>query len=104
MHVERREWEPGMRRIVEGLPSTADPPSNVHVLETFEPFEPGGESPPTPSGVRWTVVDVRGNPRGQVATRSEAVRLMSTLAGRMPGALPLRVMDREGHETGDRLA
>lgn len=91
-----------MRRTKEGLAASGVRPGNLRVLESFEP-EKAAPSPTATSG-QWTVVDTNGSPRGRVTTRSEAVRLMSTLAGRMPRALPLRVMDCEGHETGDRLA
>ena len=95
-----------MKRTHEPAVPAPEPPSNLRVLESFEPqHRPVPPAPPTPvPSVQWTVVDANGSPQGRLATRGEAVRLMSTLAGRMPGALPLRVMDREGHETGDRLA
>lgn len=92
-----------MKRTKERLAPMADPPSHLRILEAAESGdEPSAPGPATKA--RWTVVDANGSPHGERATRSEAVRLMSTLAGRMPAVLPLRVVDREGHETGDRLA
>ena len=99
-------------RLKELWMSPVDPPSNVRIV-LADPHarvdgspEPKDESLPRSSrlGARWTVVDANGASHGRLATRSEAVRLMSTLAGRIPAALPLHVADRDGHETGDRLA
>ena len=99
-------------RLEELRMSPVDPPSNVRILlaDPHAPaegsLEPAYEPLPRTCilGARWTVVDTNGATHGRLATRSEAVRLMSTLAGQIPAALPLHVADPDGHETGDRLA
>jgi hypothetical protein len=106
-----------MKRSTHVTALTAEPATNLRVLVGFEPRAqtpsvtaraetPKASTPKAdgPSREPWTVVDVTGSAQGHTRTRAEAVRLMSTLAPRMPGTLPLQVTDGEGHLTGDRLA
>jgi hypothetical protein len=57
-----------------------------------------------PTGRDWLVVDGAGGQQGRTGSRAEAVRLMSRIAMRAPGILPLTVVDHRGRPTGDRLA
>ncbi len=97
-----------MRRAWATLDATPDPHSNLRVVDA-------GTAGPPPSGATrsraprtdepgWSVVDTNGDLRGQAHDRAGAVRLMSRLALKAHGELPLRVTDPQGQPTGDRLA
>jgi hypothetical protein len=79
--------------------AVVEPPSHVRLIAAPDAVLAGRSE-----ARDWLVVDSKGRRQGGSGSRGGAVRLMSRLALRAQGELPLTVVDPGGHPTGDRLA